>query len=115
MIRNLTRDTELASRVFEAKSYLSRMRGMLGRRFDNFDAMLFQKNNSVHTFFMGIPIDVVFVDHEGVVKFQSNTLKPWRMTGCLAAKTTIEFPAGTLKRTGTTVGDRLDILTDATI
>jgi uncharacterized membrane protein (UPF0127 family) len=115
MIRNVTRDTVLAEHVVEAKSMFSRMRGMLGRRFDNFDSMLFKRNNSVHTWFMGIPIDVAFLDDEGVVMSLSQNLRPWRMTGCFSAKMTIELPAGVFERTGTVVGDRLDVIADSRI
>ena len=115
MIRNLTRDTELASRVVEARRHFSRMRGMLGRRFDDFDAMLFNRNNSIHTWFIGITMDVAFLDKGGVVVSLTSNLKPWRMTGCFSACTTIELPAGTLVRTKTVLGDQLDVVADRCI
>jgi uncharacterized protein len=41
--------------------------------------MVFPKCNSIHTFFMRMPIDVVLVDAKGVVVGVEENLAPWRL------------------------------------
>lgn len=108
MIRNLTRDTVLARQALWARTPLLRLRGMLGRRFDGFDAMIFPRNNSIHMCFMAIPLDVLFVDGQGEVRGLRHSLRPWRLAWQPDACTTIELPAGALLASGTQLGDRLE-------
>lgn len=63
---------------------------------------------SVHTFFMRFPIDVIFVDSKNSVIKTYHNLKPWRMSGFFfSACFCIELPTGTLTNTNTQVGDHL--------
>ena len=97
----------LARNPVTAQSWHVRLRGMIGRRFsDTMDAMIFPGCNAVHTFFMTIPLDVLFLDRENRVVRVVQYLRPWH-PGILAGKatTTVEFPAGTL--TGVKPGDRI--------
>ncbi len=60
---------------------------------------------SIHTFFMRYPIDVLFLDAEGTV-VHGKTYRPWRMSGWYArAKGALELHAGVIAETGTQVGD----------
>lgn len=91
------------------------MRGMLGRNFTQFDAMVFRRNNSIHMFFMRIPLDVIFLDSQDTVLAVRHRLKPWRMAAEFSASTVIELPAGTLTKTKLAVGDTLEITVDTTV
>jgi len=64
---------------------------------------------AVHTFFMKFPIDLVYIDKRRKVRKVRHAVPPWRMSGCLTAKSVLELPAGTAERTGTRVGDELSI------
>ena len=76
----------------------SRKRGLLGREaLDAGRALVIAPCNSVHTFFMKFPIDVVFVGRDGIVLKTTASLKPWRLAACVAAFATIELPAGTIE------------------
>lgn len=80
---------------------------MIGRQFsDTMDAMIFPGCNAVHTFFMTMPLDVLFLDREKRVVRVIQHLRPWH-PGVRAGKasTTVEFPAGTLN--GIKPGDRI--------
>lgn len=112
MIRNLTRQTVLSYRTFQAVSYCDRLRGMIGRPFDQagIDAMVFPSCSSIHTCFMTFPIDVVFLGTDNTVLETYPELRPWRFAvWCRKAQSVIEFPAGALAHTGTMPGDRLDL------
>ncbi len=64
---------------------------------------------SVHTFFMKFPIDLVYLDTKRKVRKVRHRVPAWRMSACLFAHSVLELPAGTLEETGTAVGDELQI------
>jgi len=54
--------------------------------------------NSIHMFFMRIPLDVAFLDGEGRVLRAYHGIRPWRVSRIVrGAKAAIELPAGTLR------------------
>ena len=64
---------------FKAKSFVSRFMGLMGRKqIDPNEAVLFPKCNSIHTFFMRFPIDVIMISDEGVI-IEIKETTPWRM------------------------------------
>jgi uncharacterized membrane protein (UPF0127 family) len=82
-----------------ANTFITRLVGLMGsKKMDKFDALLIEPCNSIHTFFMKYPLDVVFLDADNrVVKCVEN-LAPWRMTFLyLNAKKVLELNAGVLK------------------
>jgi uncharacterized membrane protein (UPF0127 family) len=87
---------------------LRRMRGLLGRAsLPGGEGILLRPAGSVHTFFMRFPIDVLFLDREGVVVGIEPALAPWRTAGRRGAKSVVELAAGECERRGVDVGDRL--------
>ena len=87
---------------------ISRFRGLIGHDFSRFDGMVFPNCNAIHTFFMGMEIDVVFTDRDGTVLGAYPGVRRWKC--CLFqknAKVTIELPVGTIERTETEKGDIL--------
>ena len=62
---------------------------------------------SVHTFFMKFPIDLVYLDKRRKVRKVRHAMPAWRLSACLTAHSILELPAGTVARTGTAVGDEL--------
>ncbi len=108
-IVNTTRDTVLASHAERARSYWARLRGLMFRSSLPADGgMVIEPNNSVHTFWMRFPIDVVFVDRQDSVVGLVHALPPNRpFAGARKARRTVELPAGTISRSGTQIGDTL--------
>jgi uncharacterized membrane protein (UPF0127 family) len=54
--------------------------------------------NSIHMFFMRIPLDVVFLDREGRALRIYHGIRPWRVSRIVrGAHTAVELPAGTLR------------------
>ena len=110
MIINLTKKKVLSSQTVHAVSFRTRARGMIGRRFENFDAMVFPRCNAVHTFFMSQPIDILVADKENKVLKTVSSVPPWKCCiRCPGAVQTVEFPAGSLEAAGTEQGDLLDL------
>ena len=89
----------LARSPVTALSAGMRLRGMIGRDFSpEMDAMIFPRCSAVHTFFMRIELDVLFLDASGIVVGVARHLPPWRpWAGARHAAATVEFPAGTLR------------------
>src|SRR3712207_1586105 len=78
-IVNETRNTTLAERADVARSYWGRLRGLMGRReLPEGSGLVIEPNNSVHTFWMRVPIDVVFVDRDGSVVGLREAMPPNR-------------------------------------
>ena len=110
MIINLTKKNILAENPWTALSFAVRARGMIGRKFDSFDAMVFPRCPAVHTFFMSMPIDIVFLSQDNRIMALYHNVKPWKACiRCSGAFQTIELPAGTLQRTGAECNDLLNL------
>jgi uncharacterized membrane protein (UPF0127 family) len=108
-VNNMTRDRLLADRAERATSFVDRFVGLMGRRsLACGEGMHILPCNSIHTFFMRIPIDVAFLDRDGVIVKQFSALPPWRATPVyFQATSVLELPAGTLRASGAQEGDRL--------
>lgn len=108
---NRTRDQTLADRARKATNFVSRGIGLIGRRgLGEGEGLVIQPCNGVVSFFMRFTIDVVFVDESGKVLKMLPRMVPWRASSMVrGSKLVVELPAGTLERTGTEVGDVLDL------
>lgn len=95
---NKSKSILLAHNLEEAKSFLERSKGLLGRSSLQKDTCLWiHKCSSVHTFFMKFNIDVLYVDKNlKVVKIERD-LEPWKISwGGFRARSCFEFGAKTL-------------------
>lgn len=107
-ISNLSRDTILASRVLVADQAATRRKGLLGRNaLPPDEGLWIVPCEAIHTVGMNFAIDLVYLDRKNIVKKVRSNVKPWRMSACLSAHSTIELAAGTVQRTQTRRGDRL--------
>jgi len=98
----------LIPRVRRTVNALERMRGLLGRPpLADGEGLLIVPCPSVHTLFMGYPVDLVFLDRNWRVLRLVESLPPWRMTGCRGARMTLELPAGSLVDLRLSLGDAL--------
>ncbi|MFL5457464.1 MAG: DUF192 domain-containing protein [Myxococcales bacterium] len=105
----------LAERIERATRLWERMRGLLGRReLREGDGLAIEPCTSIHTFFMGFPIDAAFLDRNGRVIRAIPHLRPFRATRVYPSATqVVELPAGRLARTETREGDSLSFENDA--
>ncbi|MFA7230827.1 MAG: DUF192 domain-containing protein [Victivallaceae bacterium] len=118
MILNLSKKKYISKSPFYATSLIQRTRGMIGRSFDGapFDAMVFGNCNTIHSLFMSIPIDVLFIDMGNNICDMRQALPPWVfMVRCRNAFTTIELPCGVINTTGTEIGDKVDLSSELTM
>lgn len=110
-IQNLTRQTELACCAETADTAATRNKGLLGRAcLPPGGGMWIVPCESVHTFFMKFPLDLVYLDRNKKVKKVRSHVRPWRLSACLSAHSILELPAGTIKSTLTQRGDQLELI-----
>ena len=103
---NTERGAVLANRVEPAFDARTRKKGLLGRESIPDDyALVIAPCNSIHTFFMRCPIDVVFVSKDGTVTKTRRGVKPWRIAGSLKAFAVIEAAPGFVDRHQIAPGD----------
>ena len=110
-ITNQTRGTLLASDAREARTFISRLVGLLGKSsLRPGEALVIDPCTSVHTAFMRFTIDVLYVNRDGDVIKVVPQLKPFRMSAAGSMRCyVIELPSGIAAATGTTPGDRLQL------
>ncbi|MGQ0508677.1 MAG: DUF192 domain-containing protein [Myxococcaceae bacterium] len=106
---NSTRSKILASEVAEARTFSTRLKGLLGRsNLRASEALHLVPCSSVHTFFMRFTLDALFLAEDGTVVALYPALQPWRATRPhLRAHSVLELPTGTLATTDTQPGDRI--------
>jgi len=115
MIYNLSKKKCISRNPVFATSFFGRCRGMIGRDFKGFDAMVFNRCNAIHTMFMSIPLDVIFLNRENRVCAIYPNVKPWRPALRAGdAYAVVELPAGTLEQSETKAGDILDLNAEVT-
>jgi hypothetical protein len=108
-ILNQTKNILLANSVILANTPLRRMKGLLGRKeFKQNEAIILQPCNSIHTFFMRFPIDVIFVDKDNKIVKTISQLVPFRLSGIyFNAVMAIELPVGTIQASGSSESDKI--------
>jgi uncharacterized membrane protein (UPF0127 family) len=104
----------LASKATVARTWWSRIKGLLGRRaLDANEALIIPRCRSIHTVGMRFPIDAVFVDRDFRVVALRGGLSPWRVVPTVwKAWGVVELAEGTLVRTHLKVGDQLCVIAD---
>ena len=108
-VTNLTRGTELATRLQTATTSAQRNRGLLGRvALGSGEGLWIVPCQAVHTFFMRFPLDLVYLDRKMKVRKVAKHVRPWRISFCLSAHSVMELPAGTIRAAETRPGDQLD-------
>lgn len=110
-ITNPRTGAELATEARLANNFFSRFKGLMGvKDLPAGQGLLIVPCNSVHCFGMKIPIDVVFLSKTGEVMHLIPDMAPGQVSPIVkGARATLELPAGTIARTGTQVGDQLEL------
>ncbi|MEK9149351.1 MAG: DUF192 domain-containing protein [Candidatus Desantisbacteria bacterium] len=110
-IINKTKNTVLAQNAIVADTVFKRIKGLLAsKNFAEGEALILKPCNSIHTFFMKFPIDVLFINKNNQIIKAISSLPPFRLTYIyFNANFAIELPAGVINSTFTQAGDILTI------
>jgi len=110
LVRNRTRGTVLGDRVEVADTSAKRRTGLLKHaRLERGQGLWIVPCESVHSFFMKFPIDLVYLDRAKKVRRTRKGMAPWRISACLTAHSILELPEGTITESGTEPGDQLEL------
>lgn len=82
------------TRLWQARTFAMRLRGMIGRPPDASMSMAFPRCRSVHTWFMAYPLDIAFIDVEGKILEVDYAVRPFRTVACPRAWGVLERAAG---------------------
>jgi hypothetical protein len=112
-VYNKTQETFVATEATVADSYFPRLVGLLGRTkrwAQPGRGLWIVPSRGVHTIGMLFPIDLIFLSKEKQVIHVEEHVRPFRISAVsLKASSILELPAHTIYRTGTKVGDQLEI------
>ena len=112
-VYNKTRETFVATEAVIADGYFSRLVGLLGKtkRWARMGAGLWiVPSRGVHTIGMLFSIDLVFLNKQKEVVHVEEVVRPFRISRVsLKTDSVLELPPHTIYRTGTRVGDVLEI------
>lgn len=110
---NQTRQTRIAGNVEKAHSTLRRMKGLLGKKAmpENYGLWI-KPCQSIHTFFMKFPIDVIFLSSDLHVVEIAPSIKPFRLSSWVhSAQSVLELASGSIANSGTQIGDKVEFRT----
>jgi uncharacterized membrane protein (UPF0127 family) len=110
-LRNARNGLVVAERLEPAFDSDTRRKGLMGR--DGLaagSALVIAPSNSVHTFFMRFPIDIVFAGRDGRVLKIRPEVAPWRIAGALRGFAVIELPSGSARQADVRAGDLLEVV-----
>jgi len=110
---------KINNNLFDVKTVLTSkdaQQGMMGKKFDGFDGMLFFMKNEPHSFWMKncvVHLDIIFIDDNKIVKIHHNC-KPcfeeecenYRGDGDLV----LELPGGSCKQYKIKDGDQVELI-----
>jgi len=101
---------QICSHVRTAESFFDKLVGLIGTKQFSDQGLFFPNERWPHTFFMSIPIDVIYVDKKmKVVKIDHN-LRPWRIPlPVFSAWGIFELPAGLAHEKQVQIGDVLHV------
>lgn len=110
---NRTRRQYLATCLAVADTHWSRLCGLIGKTPAHFPpgrGLWIVPCRGVHTLGMRFTIDVIYLTLENVVLHLEQSLPPWRFAPVrFQAASVLELPEDTVRSTGTTIGDQLEI------
>jgi uncharacterized membrane protein (UPF0127 family) len=110
---NITRQSFVNIGVTIADTFLTRLRGLLGKvRLRSDEGLWIVPSQGIHTIGMMFHIDVIYLDSQLRVVHLIESLGPLRIAPIrLKCGSILELPCGTISESGTQVGDQLMICT----
>src|ERR1700684_3878515 len=112
-VYNKTRETFVATEATVADSYVRRLVGLLGktRRWAHLGSGLWiVASRGVYKICMLFSLHLIFLGKDKEVVHVEEHVRPFRISNVsLKATSVLELPAHTIYRTGTQIGDRLEI------
>lgn len=99
--------------VFVADTFFSRFKGLMfkeQKEIEKLGGLLIKPCSQIHTFFMRTPIDVLYLDKEGIILKAEERVMPGKC--CSKVKKSVgvvEFPIGTVETWNIEVNQKLEV------
>jgi uncharacterized membrane protein (UPF0127 family) len=108
---NETQKSTLIENLHVANSFKTRAQGLIGTpSLASNEGMWFPKSNWIHTCFMSMTIDVIYIDKNMKVTKLQPRLKPWRLPApVLKAQSVLEVGEGFIEKSNIQIGDQLHV------
>lgn len=107
-IYNQTKGKLIANNAKKPSNFLAEAAGLIGVK--KAYSLILKTRFGIHTFGVRFPIDVLILDDSGKVVGIKENLKPLRFfIWDPKYDTVVEMPAGTIRKTKTSAGDKLKI------
>ncbi len=110
-VENRTQGQLLVDKGRKADNFFTRLRGLIGvKELPEGDGLYIVPANQVHTNFMSIPIDILYLDDDNRVMDYDESMKPYRFGRMRrGAHAVLELPAGAVQSYGVNKGDQLTV------
>ncbi|MBB6455117.1 hypothetical protein HNQ94_003612 [Salirhabdus euzebyi] len=106
---NLNTNHVLADEVWQAHSFFKRLKGlMFTKEFGTGCALHIKPCQSIHSFFMNYPIDVLYINEWNEVVAFDQTFPPGKVGKKYRhVKSVLELPAGTIEKSNIEIGHKI--------
>jgi uncharacterized membrane protein (UPF0127 family) len=104
---------KINNNLFDVKTVLTSkdsQKGMMGKKFDGFDGMLFFMKDEPHNFWMKnclVHLDIIFIQNHKIIKIHLNC-KPCFENDC--DHLVLELPGGSCKQYKINDGDQVELI-----
>ena len=96
--------------LIEAHGFITRLRGLIGKKLEDLTGLELSPCNQIHTFFMKYPIDAVFVSNDNKILHIEKNMMPGKFGKRVKnAKKVIELKSGASGELGLEVGEKIFI------
>lgn len=111
VVKNKNTNMVILDRVEISDSFYTRFKGLMGRTsLEKGSGMKIDPCNSIHCFFMKIPIDVLFVSKDHTVIKIISDMKPWKVSPLVRGASYVIEANGNELTGKVKIGDRLDFI-----
>ncbi len=108
---NITRNVEVASHVRLCNNPWSRFWGLMNKPgLPEGHGIWIVPCSQIHSCFMRFRFDAIFMDKQGTVLHLEEKMKPWGLSKMIwKARAVLELDGGVIAKTGTGVGDVIEL------
>jgi uncharacterized membrane protein (UPF0127 family) len=109
---NLSNGTEIANEISKAYTFFTRLKGlMFSKSLPEGHGLHIQPCQSIHTFFMNYPLDVLYLNKELEIIGLEEEIMPSKIGQVYKnGNSVLELPRGTIQKSGTKVGHKIKLL-----
>lgn len=106
---NRTKEILVIGYLSLAENFFTRLKGLMGKEITKNEGLLIRPCNSVHTFFMKMPIDVIFLDEEDKVIHKISNMQQRKVSPIVkGSKYVIEGYPGVFD--SAEIGDKIEVV-----